>query len=203
MNETPAIEYNEKTRVHKFNGQITPSVTQVLSCCGMVPDFSKMPGIEDAVQRGLAVHKVTELFDMETLDLNRVDDALIPYLKAYERFLLDSGFKNDEIENIVFSELYRCFGRVDRYGWLNGGRAIIDIKSGKAGISAGPQTAGYALLCDSNPWTIKRFALELRADASYGLIPQDDPGDFNLFIAALAVTHWKMQNGLWRPENGN
>jgi hypothetical protein len=76
---------------------------------------------------------------------------------------------------------------------------IIDLKCiERLYPSFALQTAGYELLLPkpvTPPFRYTRTVLQLRSSGSYKLTRYEDPADFDIFRAALAVTVWKMNHG--------
>lgn len=89
-----------------------PSVTQVLP-------YNYNSDFEFARQKGIYVHKTTELYNKDILDEDTLDPALIPYLDAYKLFLEQNTLEG-----------------------------IYDIKSGSPHPCTPLQLAGYALLAE-------------------------------------------------------
>jgi hypothetical protein len=168
------------------------SVTQALKLLG----FSNYDGIppqilERAARRGTAVHLLTALEeDGEHEEVHRqlaaLDGDIDPagQLAAYLRFRADTGWPCVGVEVEVRSERLQLLGHPDRLFVIPGrGLGILDVKP--AELAAGPldcvrlQTAGYALLvAEALGLTAKeaakmaRYALCLRGDGSYRLLPE-------------------------------
>lgn len=190
------LTFDPATHQYQLNSVSLPSVTQVI---GYLNDFSMVPPetLERACHFGTAVHKATELFDLGTLDVASLDPALVPYLDAWKKFLTDTGFVNEFVEEQVYSRKYGYAGTVDRIGILQRHRSIIDIKSIASITSArsiSVQTAGYeqafSEMWDENKQSFKRYALQLKGNGKYNLIPYTDMNDFNVFLSCLNVYKW-------------
>lgn len=187
MAETAQFIYNEATRVHRLGAIIIPSVTQALKAANLA-QFAAHD--EAAMYRGRAVHLATELLDNGTLDWSTVADQYIPYTEAYGKFKADVRPEIKDIEAIRYSEQYGLCGRIDRLLYIHERLSLLDLKTGTSPEWAGLQLAGYGLL---EGMTLPRYSLELSSMGRYSLIKHDDPSDYNTFIGALAVTHWKMR----------
>lgn len=183
------IEFNEEKHLYVVDGEVFPSVTQILAAEGFIdPSFFT----EYSRQRGTLVHLCTHLDDMGELDESTVDDVLAPYLTAYRRFKSESGFVVSGSEVRMASAAYRFAGTLDKVGTFAGVTcAIIDIETGAHQPAKAIQTAGYEILKGS-PY--KRFALQLKDDGTYKLHPFKDRQDKQIFLSTLAVYQWKHNN---------
>lgn len=188
----PEISFDEINHKYTFEGLTLPSVTQILSAVGL-PDLSAISStiLQWKAELGTMVHLATELDDQNELDYGSLDDRIIPYLEAYQRFKFESGFEIIDMERMVFDPALKYAGKLDRFGILNGKKALLDIKTGVFDpMSVGPQTAAYAraytdLKC-------KRYALQLKDDGNYKLHRLNNDNDFNIFLSALNVYKWKL-----------
>ena len=89
----------------------------------------------------------------------------------------------------MVSTLYGFAGKPDLIGPLAGRESVVDTKSGAAGPAAHLQTAAYEIL-HGKP--LKRYALQLKQDGKYRLIEHKDRKDREIFLAALAVYQWQV-----------
>lgn len=195
------IEFNAERHEYRVNGLIVPSVTQVLSSVGL-PDLSGIPAelLEWKAGLGSAVHKATELDDLGDLDEESLDLAIKPYLEAYRKFKIESGFVPLGMEEAVYSKKYGFAGRLDRVGFF-GHKSILSLIDYKTGLvdvkTVGPQTSGYQTGWNEANETkdhIKaRYALKLNKDATYRLIRLDNKMDFQIFLNALNIYKWRNQ----------
>ncbi|MBL7686249.1 MAG: hypothetical protein JNK65_09500 [Deltaproteobacteria bacterium] len=183
------FEFNEEQHVYKINGIPVPSVTQVLGEVGIIDDRFYT---EEGKIRGKAIHMATQLFDEGDLDSESVHPSIGGYLKGYIRFIAETGFMSDLIEKLVYSETWMVAGTLDRRGRFPNRpseKVIIDIKSGGVEPWAALQMAGYELMLGERH---TRQALQLFEDGRYKLHkPYRNPNDKNIFLSALAITHWK------------
>jgi hypothetical protein len=196
--------FDAERHLYLVQGRPVPSVTQVLHSGGLSADYSI---VEPAVLErkriiGEYVHKATQYLDEGCLDLDTVDPEIHPYLAAYERFLQDSGFRPRLVEHRLVSSIdgMLCGGTIDREGLMGGKLWIIDLKCiDRLYPSFAVQTAGYQLLLPkpvTPPFKYTRAVLQLKRDGAYKLTTYDDPAEFDIFRAALAVTVWKMNHGM-------
>ncbi|MCL5671614.1 MAG: hypothetical protein M1423_10030 [Acidobacteria bacterium] len=190
--------------LYLVQGRPVPSVTQVLHSAALSADYAAVE--PEVLERkriiGEYVHKATQYLDEGSLDLGTVDPQIQPYLAAYEKFMKGSGFRPWLIERRLVGTIngMLCGGTVDLEGTMAGRPWIIDLKCiERLYPSFGLQTAGYELLLPkpvTPPFRYTRAILQLRPDGSYKLTTYDDPADFDVFRAALAVTAWKMNHNM-------
>jgi len=194
------LTFDEETHRYFWDGQQVPGVTTILS---PLTDFSAVD--PDVMRRastfGTAVHRVCELDDEgANLDEFDVDPALLPYLQAWRNFSRDWSVEWQHIENRVYHPTLRYAGTLDRAGTvLQPGdpshrrhNAMVDIKTSTSLYPAvGPQLAAYARAFD--PFTgssLRRYAVQLRGDATYVCKEYRDADDFATFSALLALRTW-------------
>lgn len=154
---------------------------------------------------GQAVHALIELDCADDLDVDALDDSLVPYYRAWRHFLSTSGFVVRLSESRVASRRYGYAGQLDLFGDLNTIPSTVDAKCVTTVMpSTGPQTMAYTdalrecrpdLLPPGTP--CRRYALQLRPFGPDGrpmaqpwkLHPfTDDAADRRLFLACLTVT---------------
>jgi len=199
---TPATAtFTERGHVYRDGDQVVPSVSQVLTLAG-IDDLRGVPrfNVRRAAVRGTAVHLATQFLDRGKLDEHSVAPEIAGYVMAYEQFKRDSGFHPIAIEERGVGAIGELkFGYcIDRVGILEERLAIVDLKTAsKAFDWWAIQTAGYAEgIRHDGP----RYSLHLRANGDYKLIPCDDHADFETWLAALKVAHWKLAHGWKLPK---
>lgn len=185
--------FNKQDHTYRMeNGEIWPSVTQILADLGFYRNAEKY-FTEESATLGIYVHEIVNMYLEDTLDECSIDEVLLPYFNAFQKFFADTGFAHPVCELAMVSETYRFAGTVDLVGILNDGDSIIDVKTGLVGPVTGIQLAGYDLLLNSTH-TMRRYALQLKNDGNYKLIPFVDRNDRRIFQAALATWHWQRAN---------
>ncbi len=201
------LTFDDATHTYRWNGTVVPSVTTVLRGTGLV-NFEHVPTdvLRRAANFGTAVHKACEYNDHGTLDLSTVDDAIMPYLDAWQQYLRDFRVEITNIELMLCSEKYQYAGTIDRVAIIGGKVTVIDIKTP---VSTSPswaiQTAAYRqLLEENNAKPIReRVSIQLTADATYKVVNHADATDFPVFLSALQVYRWKQRNNLLKEvSNG-
>ncbi|MGH8321909.1 MAG: PD-(D/E)XK nuclease family protein [Gammaproteobacteria bacterium] len=189
----PTIRFEETGHRYWINGQLVPSVTQVLDTGA----FDRVPAgiLERAKLFGTAVHKAIELWTQDDLDMESLDPALKPYLDQFIKWMNESPVRIHLVEQRIGSVRYGVAGTVDLFCFYNRKPLIVDIKTGVPSPTHALQTAAYAQIWkdhfDLPPKThIGRAALYLSAD-DYKEVRQSSPGDFNDFQAFLIVHRYK------------
>lgn len=181
---------------YTLGGKRLPSVTQVLA---PMVDYSMVPHdtLERARRLGQAVHRMTELYDLDDLDMDDLADELKPYLTAWIKFRAETGFVPETIEKRLYHPALHYAGTPDRSGLIKSRRAVIDIKKmATLGPVIGLQLAAYKEMFEKAGTPIaERYALGLRADGTYRLTPYTDPGDWPAFLALLTLRNWRKKHG--------
>lgn len=189
------LTFDEASHTYRWNGEKVASVTQILQDVGLI-DYSSLPLSlrEMALERGRTVHTVTHWDDEGDLDESSVDPQIVPYLAAWRRFRMDTGFVPELIEHRAYSPEFGYAGTLDRAGRFPGGRkALIDLKNSLVPEFARYQLAAYSkLLPESRAW--QHIAVELHADETYRAvhIPASDwVHNWGVFCSALNVYNAK------------
>jgi hypothetical protein len=156
-------------------------------------------------ERGTAVHLACQLLDEDDLDFDSVAEEISGYLKAYQAFKKDSGFKPLKIEEGVYNRVYQYAGRYDRLGEIDGKIVLMDIKTGAIPKWVELQLLGYeTAIVDMgrafqnfvNP-VEELFALQLRENGAYTLKAIEGGREKQeVFLSAVRLYHWKKNNGV-------
>jgi hypothetical protein len=105
--------FNEQTHTFICNGEVIPSVTQILKANRMTPE-----GYEFIdpwyLTRGTYIHKATEFYDKGTLDEDSLEPAIIPYVDAYKVAMRDNAWKVTGIEKKLWHPKLKYAGIIDR-----------------------------------------------------------------------------------------
>lgn len=140
------------------DGSRLPSITQILKEEGFI-DTTWFD--EWSRDKGSMVHLACHYDVTGELDEDSLDDEIRPYLKAFRKFMVESGFKVDKSEVPTANLTYGYAGTPDLVG------------------------------CFPKPTAARRFALELNKEGKYKLIPHTEQSDFAVFLAAVATYKWK------------
>lgn len=194
---TPGLAFDEATHTYTFNGRIVPHITGILKACGWIDDrWFK----EEHCYRGRVVHR--GCWYLAEGDLDRVAfeakwPEFICYIKAFEKFLADTGFRPDWCERPLYSRVYQFAGTPDLKGPYQSRPAVIDIKTGEPGLAARMQTAAQALLVEENEGlkNVARWALQLLNHGTYKMHPYLDDSDKLRFIADVSNVHFRRNHG--------
>ena len=186
------------------------SVSEVLRMAGLV-DFSSIPEatLETARQRGVDVHGFIEGLVTGMLDEDMAPDPRIaPYVGAWHKFRLATGFLPSSSEVRVLNQTYGYAGTLDLLGEMGGSGWLLDIKATAAVPSeAACQTIAYRMaLSDQEPTESggkrKRGVIHLRRDGTWALVEhKNDREDQHNFLSALRVAQWRLAHGLVSLED--
>jgi hypothetical protein len=198
----PIRRYDDAAHAYYDDFGRVASVTQVLSASGIggydiyrmmqatAPEKLRAAGI-----RGRMVHLASEHLDNGLLDWDDLDEALEPYLRAYQCWLDDIGFEPIAIERMVYHEHFRYAGRLDRIGMIGRHKWLVDLKSGILLPGHAYQTAAY-LGTLPEPLTYERMLLQLCSDGTYHIATPDRAKyqtDFQTFLTALNQTRKQIE----------
>lgn len=196
------LDFDEEKHIYRNErGDIVPSVTQILQCAGLV-DFSGIaPAVlELAAERGTIVHTITEYLDKGTLDENSIDPALAGYVEGYKAFKKQYGInKCISIEKQIYHKTLGYAGTLDRIAKYDSSLMLYDIKTGTKEHAHALQLAGYLNAIEYQNGIDFFGTLYLSEDGKFEFVPADVKRAWPVFLAALNITKWKMNNGLWRP----
>lgn len=182
--------YDKKTHVYRIDGVVVPSNTQILTEVGIV---DTQWYTEEGKIRGHNVHLACQMLDEDDLNFDALDSELLPYVKAYQKFKAESGFKPDLIEVPCFNHTFHYATTLDRTGTFPSGEyTLLELKSGAVEPWAALQLAGQNECLEKR---ISRHVLQLKSDGTYRLTKFTDPNDRNVFLSAVSVVHWKRNNG--------
>lgn len=188
------LQFDESTHTYRLDGQVVPSVTQLLKPIG--PDFSQIPAdvLERKRQLGTAVHLACELDDDGDLDDDSLDPVLAPYVSAWRKFKADTGAVVLVNEKQLAHEDLRYAGTVDRVVSVGREPWLVDLKTSADPHAAyGVQLAGYEELLRkaSRMQVDARATVHLRDDGTFSLHQFTNPNDAACFRALLSIHHWK------------
>jgi hypothetical protein len=194
------LTFDASLHEYRWNGVRVPSVTQVLAQC---IDFSMVSRdvMEAKGALGTAVHAACELDDANDLVEESVHDSVRGYLEGYRKFKRDKVTKVIATEMPVYHALFGYAGKLDLLTEFDDARWLIDWKTPLAiNPATALQTAGYVnalsreLTGEKGPSSIKRAALQLKADGTYRLHEFTNPNDFSTFVSFVNVFKWKESN---------
>lgn len=206
-----ALEFDDVAHIYRVDGEIIPSVTQIIRDAGLMPDPRfYAPG---SAARGTASHSAVALYlaakaakrDPAVIEAWRQElhPLIRPRFDAFLLFEKASKFRAEAWEILVHNPIYRYAGRLDllcRLGGSRGERWILDIKTGPPAPWHALQSAAYAACRKEKR---NRASLHLTKEGDYRFVPHDGPGDLRMFLAAVPVAAWRRNHGLIPNEGGN
>jgi hypothetical protein len=188
------FKFDRDSHKYTMDGVIVPSVTEVISDVGLY-DLSMVPKsiLDNACSKGTFVHKLTELYDMGTLNIAKVKDNYLGYLKAWETFKNEKNVRVCDVELMVFSNKFKYAGTMDRVAVIDDRICILDIKTGAPSKAHAVQTSAYALAYkEMHGEKVKdRFCVYLSEKGEYKLTHQKDMFDESIFLSALSIYNFK------------
>lgn len=186
------ITLNELTHEYKVDGQVVPSVTQIIQ--DILPiDLTYFK--EEHRRRGHAVHAACHFLEENDLNWKTVHPDIIGYIKAWEKFMSDTGWKSEKMESFIAHKRLRYAGRLDRVGSFNNKKGVLDLKTGTV-EHASLQLAGYAMAYDPIDYklphnNLHRWAVKLNENGTYKLHTYSNDIDFEVFEAMTKIYHYK------------
>ena len=199
----PNFRFDEESHTYYVDDRLVPSVNQVMEGVG-VQDYSFIPAHERDwyFTRGSFVHYAVELLLKGELDWDSLDERIVGYVRAAERFIKDTGFKPICIEKPLYHPDWGYAGTGDVVGTIDGREIVADWKSGIVSSWVKWQTGAYAELYRvngiANP--MERMGIQLMDDGKYKATETwTNPNDLNEFLCFL--TTYKRQK--LRIKDGN
>lgn len=195
----PGLTFEPEGHVYRFNGEVVPSVTQLLE---PLHSFAGVPDdvLQAAQQRGTDAHLLCQYHDEGDLNPSSVAECYAGYLDAWTSFCREYGARWELIEQRLYSRRFRYAGTVDRVGTLERfprTRWVLDIKtSAQKHRVWGLQTAAYRnqlIEHDAQHALDRRATVQINANGTYAFHTWDDPADWHAFQALTTLYHWGNQ----------
>lgn len=193
------LVFFDATHQYYLDGKELTAVSYVFERTFIV-DFRKIDFeiLERARLIGDYVHEMCALRARGELDEETVDFSLAGYLKAYDQYLAENVKQIVRIEEPVYSSHFGYAGTpdivyIDHDGYL----CLDDYKTAETLHPAvALQTAAYAYAYERTfkEKIRRRGGVQLNADGTYYRKKLTASDDFDNFIAALRVTHYKIKN---------
>lgn len=188
------LDFEKSAHVYRLDGRVVPSVTEILK---PLENFSMVPPavLEAARIFGGHVHEACHLDDVEQLEWDTLDTALVPYVLAWRKFLKDTGAIVIASEQPIAHATLGYAGTPDRL--LSWGKRLVlpDLKSTSVvPRTVGPQTAGYAAAYQSQHGgrEPERLCVQLKPDGTYSSHRRRESTDWSVFLSCLNI--WRFLN---------
>jgi len=199
MSELPLL-LDQAAHKYSVGGISKPSVTELIKD---LYSYENVPDIfmERARERGSMAHLACEYHDLNQLDLDSVDEVVMPYLQAYIKFLDETGFEPVGIERPYLHPILGVAGTPDRWGIFRKLKgkplAVLELKTTAQIYKAtGVQLSGYREILRANGIEATlRYAVQLKGDGTYKLQNFTDPLDDAMFHAMLTSHLWRKKHG--------
>ena len=181
-----SLDFDEKNHIYKLDGKEIPSVSEVTRfISGELYKDSDKTAMDIAADRGTRVHKATEKLDTE--GVVECDDDISGYVRAYVKFREEHEVNWLLIEKPLYNESIWVAGTMDRFGYLDGKKTKLDIKTtkkitGKHKILYGAQLGFYETMAMED---CQLMILQLKEDGTYKLIPVE--ADASVMTSCLVL----------------
>ena len=199
MSAAAELTFDAASHTYRVGGEVWPSVTQVLEPLQFL-DGVPWAVLEAARKFGNHVHEACHLWNAGCLDEAALDPHLAPYLGGWKKFLADTDSQVVFSERRLSHDALRYAGTLDAVCARTGRFHVVDIKSGVVPKTVGLQTAAYREAYRSEAAGLRlmlspvRYCVQLTGVGSYRLHKLNDASDFNNFVSALNVHHWRTRN---------
>ena len=175
-------------------------VTTVLRLSGLRPAMLHVKDPEWYLRRGSIIHKAVALMDQGKLDWTSLDERIVPFVKAAQKFRAECGGKLVAAEMEVADLTRGIVGHLDaiyRGMRLRGHKnklCLVDWKTNQVDDATAVQTAAYAEM--STLRIAHRCGVALHDDGSYKVTWFTDyAGDLAGWYGAVEVAKWRLRNG--------
>jgi hypothetical protein len=183
------LTLDPELHAYAIHGEPLVGVTEALRVAGLVDLAWYVPGDRE---RGSAVAQVIAQWHLTTILIH--DPAIERFVVAYMKFLAESAFHPEAVEELVCDPLLHCAGTLDLRGTFPDEPTytqVIDVKTGTMPPWVGYQTAGYVALLPRHVVRrrVRRWCLHLKPDGTYRLVPLVSRADEAVFRAAVTIAH--------------
>ena len=190
------IVFREEDHTYWLDGAQLPSVTSLLK--PIVTAGGSEETRDFKRQIGKALDTAITLNERNDLDVDSLDEAVLPFFQAWLKFKTESGFRVLLNQPIVYSKKLRFAGTLDMLGTRNTGTStpdeLIDTKCVWAMDPATAiQTAGYAIAAGESHGLkrLKRGGVQLLRDGTFRYFIYSNPSDEGVFRSLLNIFAWK------------
>lgn len=207
-----ALLFNGTNGAHEYylDGQLRPSMTQILCEMGIVR-FDGVPPfiLEAARRRGSAVHALCHYLNEDDLDWESVDPAYLEYVNAWVACKLERRIVPLLCEHRIASRRHRVTGTIDILCEIDGDGWLLDYATGDPAQCAKHfQTAGYLMaalewqdederlrevLARHRRW--RRASVRLMRTGSFRFHEYTDTDDYKRMQVLIAAWHIRHEYG--------
>lgn len=204
MSPQHLIEFDSDGHRYFVNGDLVPSVTQVIRDAGMIDDryFT-----EYHRWRGSEAHKAIATWNRAgNIDRRKVDPKIRPYLEGALKWMKDMGFTPMFVEERRYDSLWNVCGTADLIGYFKGSHPVVDTfvdwksndhRMGQA--TTRYQLAAYGHMFDPKG-IFRRIEVVIGPDGNYGPVNsfpvETYATDCNTFCAMGIVAKLRREMGL-------
>ncbi|MCI0352699.1 MAG: hypothetical protein L0Z53_25035, partial [Acidobacteriales bacterium] len=123
------LTLDETTHEYQVGGRAIPSVTQIISTIqlwrGIPPDV-----LEHARVRGSRVDDAVNQFDAGRLDIDGLEDEIVPYVMAWKDFKISTKCTVLASQVLGYNDVYWYAGTLDKIvQFRRGPPVLIEIKA--------------------------------------------------------------------------
>lgn len=192
------FKFAADTHTYWFGDRRITGITEAMSRAGLspkAPESGRMRrNFEYAGERGTAVHKACELYDLGHLDQYTLDDNLKGYLDAWKFFCNQFEFKPFGTELPMGHTLYYYGGTPDVWGESKLGKIVVERKSRALMEHDGFQLAGQDMLIKEHfGFQSKELVgVQLKATGTYAMRSYNQPHFKSLFLSAVAISNYQI-----------
>lgn len=177
------------------SGRIIPGTTEIIE--SVFPFNGRGLAVDRAADFGTAVHLAISLEIEGVLNWKSLDDAIIPYIKQWSMAMekLKIQLRRCIPEEMLWSKKYLTAGTID----LIDEEYIDDWKTGHPSDTHRVQVANYRHLWNINNPNNKRKKgriFYLSGSDKMPTIVEEQPSDFNTFLACLEIYNFKRKENL-------
>jgi len=175
--------------VYTLGDRVIDGTTSILSAAGLIGNY----GSQWYLDKGTAVHAVTQYYDKGTLDEDTIDPQIAGYLESWKRFRMDQDYMPIYYELFLHDPVMLYAGTLDRL-------PLLDLKSGAYVPWHSLQMAAY--------WNLARVnGYQAECLQPMGVYLQEDGGtpkvktytqtemrqEFKSFCSFLDTIRWKRE----------
>lgn len=195
MTNSGRLAFDPGPHLYALDGRPIRSVTQVLEEAGYsnYRDFGE--DRQFYLDRGNAVHKMTELDDYDDLEPLEEDNLLYQYWVEWKRFKSENTYEPIWIEKRVFNDTYWYAGTLDRICRVNGKMCVMDIKTASHFPWYSLQNAAYfysdQVQAEFGKKKLHSMTLALRGKPGYDpLWHKNVRRDYGVFLSGHSRNGW-------------